>query len=471
MITQLVTGFVPAIALAACTVGPNYTPPSMALTARYANGSVNPIGDVAQQQWWRGFHDSLLNSLVARGLAQNLDIRTAVEQIVQAQAAARATGLPDLVSGNVSARVSQSGGSKLKTASAREASFTPSLVIDLFGGERRAREAAAAALDAAQLDVGTARLAFLSSLVSNYIDARYYQTALAITRQTLASRQETQRLVATQQQAGIATELDAAQAKALLDETRASLPTLQAGFDSAVFAMATLLAEPAAPLMATMERGRAQPRPSGGDRIGVPADLLRNRPDVRSAERNFAQAVARVGVAEAAFYPSVSLGGTIAASNGASTWSFGPQISLPILSQPKLHAARDQAESVAKQAELNWRKTVLKAVEGVQSAQSVYLRSRQRVSATQASASSYSRVVSLSRDSYNGGAITLLDLLDAQRSEGSARLSVAQSVQAMAKSWASLQVAAGRGWEVPVIPGTEAPEIVKKETVRVAAGG
>ncbi|MBY6004587.1 efflux transporter outer membrane subunit [Salipiger bermudensis] len=444
------------LGLAACTVGPDYQAPSETLAVSFADGGAQPIGQATEQYWWRAFNDAMLNELVQTGLDQNLSIQGAITRVAEAQAAARATGLPGLISGNLTAQSINSGNENTTNTNTDSGSFSPAIVLDLFGGERRSREAALAALQSAELSVGTARLAYLSALVTNYIDMRYFQNALAINRQTLQTRRETLSLVQSQREAGAATALDEAQAQASLDADLASLPALETGFYSATYAIATLLAQPVQTIEARLERGAAQPRPSSGAEVGVPADLLRNRPDVRGAERDLATATAEIGIAEAALYPSVTLGGTITRTEGFNSWSFGPSLSLPILSQPALRSARDQQIAQAERAELTWRSTVLSAVEEVQTAQTSYLRNRRAVAAYQRSVASNERVVELSRETYRGGTTTLLDLLTVQRSLSSARLTLASSVRDLATSWASLQVAAGKGWSVPTATPTVA---------------
>ena len=447
------------LGLAACTVGPEYQAPSQTLAVAFAEGSAQPIGQAAQQYWWRAFNDNMLNELVQTGLDQNLDIQTAVARVAEAQAVARATGLPSLVSGNLSAQRSISGNEVVDNTATNSGSFNPAIVLDLFGGERRSREAALAALQSAELSVGTARLAYLSSLVTNYIDMRYFQNALAINRQTIETRRETLSLVQSQREAGAATALDEAQAQASLDADLASLPGLESGFYSATYAIATLLAQPVQSIEDRLERGAAQPRPASGADVGVPADVVRNRPAVRAAERNLAAATAEIGIAEAALYPSLTLGGTITRTEGFNSWTFGPSVVLPVLNQPALRAQRDQQAAQAEQSELQWRSSVLDAVEEVQSAQTSYLRNRRAVAGYQRSVASNERVVELSRETYRGGTTTLLDLLTVQRALSSARLTLASSVRDLATSWASLQVAAGKGWSVPTAASSATPTV------------
>lgn len=440
------TGLPLLVLLAGCTVGPDYQAPGIGLASRFAeSGSASTDGNVALQRWWAGFDDAALNALADRGLAQNLDILTAVERINQAQAALRGTGLPALVSGDIAAdstRAKQQG--VIDTQSS--ATAAASLVIDLFGGERRAQQQAAAQLQATELDVGTARLAYLSSLVGAYIDARYYQEAAAITRSLIDSRRQTLDLVERQRGVGLATDLDVLQSQGLLEQTRATLPAFEQGFASAVFQIATLLATPADPLLSQLQRSGAQPRPPRTSDAGIPADLLRNRPDIRSAERSYAAAVANVGITEADLYPSLTLGGAITTSN-PSSWTFGPALVIPVLDQPLLRSNRDQAISLAKQAGLAWRQTVFSAVEDVQTAQGATIRGRRELAAQQAATETYGRARDLSLETYEAGTTTFLDFLDAERTAGQTALALALSTRALANNWVALQIAAGRGWD------------------------
>lgn len=432
------------LATACAPVGPNYKRPDIALTSTYSEASASRIGEVATKQWWSEYRDATLNDLVARGLRQNLDIAEAMERIRAAEATLRGTGLPSAVSGDLTASSTRAGADATRTTTTSTGGLSASVALDLFGGIRRAREGAQADLAAAQADEGTARLAYLSALIGAYIDARYYQEALALTRGTISSREETLRITQQKFDAGSSTELDLVQVRALLDSARADIPSLEASFLAQVYSIATLLGEPADPLVSRMQKGSAQPRPRASGSIGIPADLLRNRPDVRSAEMSLASATAAVGVAEADLLPSVTLSGDVSGSSGT-PWSFGPSLSLPVFNQPVLQASRDAAVSTAKQAEISWRSTVLGAVEDVQSANSRWIRDRQIVTHVSNSVDSYARALELSRQSYEQGALSLLDLLDTDRSLESARLSLASSIQSMAVDWATLQVALGAG--------------------------
>ena len=432
--------------VAGCAVGTDYQRPEVAMETRFVGGNAEQIGAVATQQWWLNYKDSNLTSLVTRGLAQNLDVIAAGERIRQAQAELRTTGVNAAADGSLTGSVTTSGGDGTNgTSTVESGTLGASLVIDLFGGIRREREAAVASLTAARAEEETVRLAWLAELSAAYSDARYYQEAMTLTRTAITTREETVSITRSQFNAGAATEYEVAEARALLSTARADLPQFAALFDANVYAIATLLNEPAGPIKAQMQKGAPQLSSPGGARTGVPADLLRNRPDVRSAEADLAAAVANVGVAEAALYPALSLSGTVGRTDATDAWSFGPQLSLPVFNQGLLKASRDAQLSVARQAEIAWRASINEAVEDVQVAQSNLSRARQRAQLLRTAASDYSRALSLAQENYRNGAITLLNLLETDRNTNAARISAASATNEAAQAWATLKIATGAG--------------------------
>lgn len=445
-------------ALVGCErLGPEYQAPSMDLTNQFVNASASSLTNAASVKWWQQLNDPILNQLVERGALQNLDVRTAVERMSAAEAALGQVGLNAQTSGSLSSsalRQDLGGG----TTTNRNTSIDGRYVLDLFGGFARGQEQALANFDAAQVNVGVVRLAYLADITGAYVQARYFQEAAAITRTTIRSRRQTLDLVNQRREAGEATELEVQQARSQLASTEASLPILVANFETNVFRIATLLAEPAGPILSRMEAGSAQPRPSGFTTIGHPADLLRNRPDIQVAERNLAAATAAVGVAEAQLYPSITLNGTLGTGSNDS-WSFGPSLNIPLLNRGVLQAGRDIAASNAREAELNWRATVLQAVEDVQSALTLCLNWRRQLNSSERASVASASVLDLSRESYRGGAITLTDVLDAERQHANNRLSTADALRNYTLSWMDVQITTGKGW-------LTAPSATPGETMR-----
>lgn len=309
-------------------------------------------------------------------------------------------------------------------------------------------------LDAAFATVDVARLAYVQDVVTGYINARYYQIRISIARENLKSRRDTLNLTKFQLTAGAASRLDVVQAEGLVNSTLSEVPGLEVNYRREVHHIAALLDAPAAEILELMKRGETQPVYKGGVSAGVPADLIRNRPDVRRDERQLAAAVAQIGIAQAQLLPSITLNGSISPSyihtagrgGGLTTWSFGPALNLPILDGGLLRANVKIAESNAKVAYLTWKGTVLTAVEEVENGLVAVNRDPQTIAALRAQVRSYRDAVSLSTASYKDGASSLLDVLDAQRSVTNAQQNLAVAVQQLATDYAALNVAIGAGF-------------------------
>lgn len=463
--------------LAGCVSGPNHTPPEMALPAKFGEGGKNSAGDVTNVQWWTAFNDRMLNGYVNAGIGQNLDVQQALERINAANSnvtVAGAGGLPSLVVGG-SHTVSGQGGNLRTTVGATNTTagdVNVSWLLDLFGQFRRSKESALYSLDAAYASADVAKLAFLQDLASSYIDARFFQERIQLSRDNLKSRRETLQLTQFQLDAGAASRLDVVQAEGLVYQTLSEIPGLETNFRVAAHHIATLLGLPADTLVTELLKGAPQPVARINPKSGVPADLIRNRPDIRQAERNLAAAVANIGVAESQLYPSISLSGAISPSivnragspaGGLTSWSFGPSLTLPIFDGGRLRANVSIANSDARTQYLAWKATVLNGIEETENALSALRRDQATVDALRSQVKSSQEALELSTASYRDGASSLLDVLDAQRNVSDAQASLAQAVQQQAKDYVSLMVAIGGGYspttqsQVPVPVPYSAP--------------
>ncbi len=445
--------------LAGCVSGPDHKPPVMPLPAKFSEGGTKSNDDVSSRKWWTDYHDTKLDGLVNIGLAQNVSILSSIEATVAYEGdvtVAGAGGLPSLTGTAAQTMSGQKG--KLRTAQATQhtssGELTASWLLDLFGQYRRAREGALDTLDAAYATVDVTRLAYLQDLVTSYITARYYQALIGVANENLKSRRETLELTKFQLQAGAASRLDVVQAEGLVNSSLSELPPNEIAFRKQVHHIATLLNVPSATVIAEMQSSTGQPVFRGSVTTGVPADLVRNRPDIRKAERQLAAATAQIGVAEAQLYPSISLSGSISPSyiksggtkGGLTTWSFGPTLNLPIFDGGLLRANVKIAESNARAAYLSWKSTVLSAVEDVENALSAVTRDAQTISALRAQVKSYREALQLSTASYKDGASSLLDVITAQLQVTSAQESLAAAVQTSAADYVSLNVAIGAGY-------------------------
>lgn len=301
--------------LSGCVVGPDHKTPEIQLPGKFAEAGKTSNGDISNVAWWTAFNDNRLNGYVSTGLAQNLTVMQAIERINQAQAqviAEGAGGLPSLTAQGQH-QISETKGSYRDTPVTNVSSggLSVSWFLDLFGRYRRATESANASLDAAYSTVDVQRLTLISAVAAAYIDVRYYQERLEIARQNLGSRRETLDLTKLQLEAGAASRLDVVQSEGLVNSTLSQIPGLETSFRRAAHRIATLLGMPASSLITELQKGARQPVARAVPRTGIPADLIRNRPDIRVAERNLAAAVATIGVSEAQLYPSIELGGAI----------------------------------------------------------------------------------------------------------------------------------------------------------------
>lgn len=445
-----------AMVLSSCVVGPNYKPPHAALPAHYSEAGRKPTDQAPLNPWWEAFRDKGLNALVDQGMNENLGVRAALERIAQAQANVVIAGAGALPQVDAAAAATVAGATKARTTTTLTAGLGASWLLDFFGQYRRARESASASLDAAYDNIGVARLAFFSDLSQSYVDLRYSQESIAIARRNLASRRETLKLVTDLRNSGAASRLDVIQAEGLVNQTLSEIPGLDARFHQAANHIATLLAVPAATMTASLSHGYGQPVPRTPTDVGIPADLIRNRPDIRQAERLLAAATADVGVAEAQLYPSIALIGSIngsktftrSASHGLLSWSFGPSIDLPLFDGQTRRAEVKIARSNMQTQYIAWKATVLNAVEEVENAQIALHRDRQTVVALRRLVSSYQEALGLARVSYKAGTATVLDVLEAERNVADARVSLVAAIRQLAADYISLNVAVGGGAEL-----------------------
>ncbi len=435
-----------ALVLAGC-VTTQYQQPQAALATSFVEGGQTASADNSQTQWWSAFRDPQLARLIERGLVQNLSVQQALERISEAGASVSSSGAGALpsVSGSVAGTISQTG--SLPVQQAATAGGNASWLLDLFGQYRQSREAALASLDAAYLSVGTARLTFLSEITRAYVDLRYYQEALALTRLSIASRSETLKLTEALMAEGAGARLDVLQAQSALDAANMDIPTLELGFIAALNRLATLTAQPAADLRSELQKGAPQPWPRLSINAGLPADLVRQRPDIRAAERDLAAAVAQTGAAEAALYPSLSLGGAIQVAS-LSTWSFGPTLNLPFLDGGRSQANLTTAQSRARQSHLSWQSAVLQAVEETENALAAVRRDTRTLEAVRALVKTAEETLALTQERYQAGESRVLDVLDAQRSLFDAQMRVASATQNLAKNFIGLNVAIGGGADI-----------------------
>ncbi len=398
--------------------------------------------------WWRGLKDPVLDQLVARALNGNLDIELARERVIEARANER--GVPENVSLQPSASIRREKDLGGPHQTRGEASLGLSWMLDPYGARRGQVKAARARIEVADAQVEAARLLILYNVANTYIDLRYRQRLLQVRLTEARSRTQTLELTRTLLEGGSATRLDEVRAQARLAETQAAIPGLRAGIQSSKYQIATLLGVAPGTLDVDLERGARQPQPSMSTKVGIPADLLRNRPDILIAERLYYASVAEIGVAKAELYPSLSLSGaiTLASIRGGvdgSEYYFGPTVRLPALPGGARKAAFAARESQARQAHTSWKSTVLEAITEVESGLVEYAGAASSVYTSQKAVNLYREAVTLTRDLVSRDGATIRELLEAEESVADADATLASNLRLMARGYVSVNVSLGSG--------------------------
>ncbi|PBB89357.1 RND transporter [Mesorhizobium sp. WSM3864] len=468
-----------AALLSGCVVGPDYQKSLLAMPASWSGQkAVKPAKPVQLSQWWQRLRDPELNALVEEAVAGNLDVATAKAKIREARASYRQSGgklLPS-AEGSASATRNRTAATSSATATSTtydqyQAGFDASWELDLFGANRRSVEAASYGLDASEESLRSTLLTLIGDVASNYIQARGYQTRIALARRSAASQRQTAELTRTMALAGTATAADVAKAMGQASSTEAEIPTLEASYAEAVHRLSVLTGRPPAALTERLKRTKPIPAPRLPIPTGIPADILLTRPDVRMAERQYAQSTAKIGQAEAARYPSVSLTGDISTTslklgdlgkNSTIGWSFGPALSVPLFNGGQLRAAVDVAKAQRDQYFIAYKAAVLTALEDVENSTVSLSQERIRNGRLASSAKSYGEAARLERTLYKAGETSLLDVLDAERSAYSADDTLLQSRVSIATDYIALNKALGGGWDGGV--DSTIPEIIDVTT-------
>lgn len=437
--------------VAGCATGSGYQAPLFPFLNGYSGSQAGAPVLMENTAWWRGFSDPAFNTLVDRALAGNLDLALARERVRQAEAQR------DTLAGGGSVTAEGRYGRRhatgiLGTGQGRneaEVSIGLNWLFDPWGARARQAEAADARIEAADAEVDSARLLILYNLANAYVDLRYQERVLSLLRQQRASRQQTLDLTRTLAEQDAATRLDLVQAEALVAETLAQIPPVEAEIRAIHNQIAVLTATTPGAASDGLGTSARQPVPKLAPDPGIPADLLRNRPDIRIAERLYYAAVAETGAAEADLYPRLSLGGTISGAvirggHGAEYY-FGPSLVLPAFPQGPRKAAVEVRRSQARQAHLSWQSTVLDAIAEVETALAQYAGNRKGVEAARRTVKLYREAADLTRDLVQREGATIRDLIDAEESIADADLTLASNLRQLGRSFVALNVALGSG--------------------------
>ncbi|MFT3664184.1 efflux transporter outer membrane subunit [Piscinibacter sp.] len=452
------TALAAALTLAGCAslrVQPTDAAAGVALPAAWNAAAPQPEAAPATPlaAWWQRFGDPALSRLVEQALAANTSVASAQAALRQARALAQVqqARLGPSVGSSASVQRSQSdggGGSNLFRAGF-DASWEP----DIFGGQHAARDASELDTQASAASLGDVQVSVAAEVAQGYIALRSAERRLAIARENLASQQETLQITQWRVQAGLATSLEAEQARTAVEQTRAQVPALQTTIAQSRHALALLTGRTAAGL--SLPEGGALPQPAEDLALAFPADTLRQRPDVRAAEARVGAAAQRLVQAEAARYPSFNLSGTLGLSaltlsglgaGGAAAASLLGGVSLPLFDGGALRAQASAQQAALDQARAAHRGAVLAALKDVEDALVALQGDRERLARLRDAAEAADNAALLARQRYASGLVDFQTVLTTQRTQLSAQDSVAAGNADVASDHVRLFKALGGGW-------------------------
>lgn len=468
--------------LAGCTLGPNYAGPPQALPdapmpatfARADRTSLTTAPPLAD--WWKPLGDPVLDDLIARALASNTDVTAGEARLRQARAAlgqeranagpsvsasalyahAHVPGL-DLGSsdGGSSGEGSGEGGGGSTDLNLYNLGFNASWEVDLFGGQRRAVEAARASLEGAEASLADVQVSLAANVAKSYLDLRDRQQRIALGQQSIAWQEEALVLTRQRLERGTTTAMEVAQAEGQLASARAQIAPLAAERDAFLNALAVLTAQAPGALDASLGGGGEIPLPPASVPVGDPARLIANRPDIRAAERELAADTAKIGQAEAARFPRLSFMGLIGIGGTKIsdlsklddfTALAAPQLSWSFLDFGRSKAKVRQTEAVRDEAEARYRGAVLTALRDAEDSLARFREGRVTVAALARAREKAALTESLAEQRFQAGTATKVALLDARRGRSTAEQNLVSARAALTADYVAIQKALGLAW-------------------------
>jgi NodT family efflux transporter outer membrane factor (OMF) lipoprotein len=467
------------LGLSACAAGPDYRAPQPDAPLKFVTPATEPPAAAAAPAagvdlaaWWRSLNDPQLDSLVERAIKSNLDLQIALTHLQQARTYETVVTGYALPTVDASAAVAKGTGTDLTRGRAAQslvsADSTSGLAhvnaiggfdalweLDVFGKYRREIEAAHADSQAAAAARNAVLVSVVADVVRAYVDLRGFQNEAAILRQAGAVLRESLRIVTIRYQRGIINELDVALATRELDTLQAQIAPLDARVGAAQFALAVLVGEYPEQIVRELSTPDLIPSMPGPASPGLPLDVLKRRPDVQQAERDLAATTARIGVATANLYPQIALVGAIgeqAQALGAPRvdshiWSFGPAALWPLLDFGALDAQVDIAHLQAQAALAAYRRTLLNAVQEVDTALGAFAAERDRLQNLGDAMLAAERAVDLATQRYNRGLTDFLNVVDAERQLYDLQEQYANAQVLQGEQFVQLYKSLGGGWQ------------------------
>jgi len=410
--------------------------------------------------WWTTLNDPDLDSLVERAVKGNLDLKSAHARVREARALrgiSRAALFPtlDVTASAAKYRSSENSGTGTESE-LYSAGFDAGWELDVFGGTRRTIETAQAVLEATREDLHDVLVSLLAEVVLNYVEVRTFQNRLAVTETNVKALEEIYNLNRSRSEAGLINELAVQESLRILESSRSQIPALETGLAAPKNRLAVLLGERPGKLHRSLAEKKPIPVLPPTVAVGIPAETLRQRPDVRRAERSLAAATARIGVATADLYPRFRLIGTIGLEStdsgnllewGSRTLSIGPGVSWNLFQGGAIRQNIEVQNARQEQALTQYETAVLRALEEAENVLVAYAKEQRRREALTAATAAAWQADQLVRDQYDTGLVPYNNVLDAQRALLFLQDELAISNGAVTSNLVRLYKALGGGWE------------------------
>jgi NodT family efflux transporter outer membrane factor (OMF) lipoprotein len=453
--------------LAACAVGPDYKGPPIVKeqNTRFVRGSAVEGPQVPDPKWWLQLHDPLLSDLIERALKSSPSVDVATARLHEARATLASERAKELPSTGASAAYLRAHGLTSALGAAPESAsgdtniyaigFDATWEIDLFGAHRRAVEGAAASLEGSRANLRDVFVSLSSEVAQAYIQLRDAQERLRLTKRSVEIERQLLDLMRRRRAAGVASELDVARLANQLDTTQAALQPLEAEVTEQMDKLALLTGDVPGSLDQELTAPTAVPLPPTATPVGDPEGTLRRRPDIAAAERKLAQQTALIGQDIAALFPKLTLLGDLGFTaptprtlfNGGSfTYVAAPILQWTPLDFGRNKAKIDQAKFSRDEAEADYRRTVLAALQDAESALNRYGRQRNSVTDYAKALDSAERVYNLTEVRLRAGTASTTDLLDADGRRLQAQISYQQAVAKLSTAFVAIQKSLGLGW-------------------------
>ena len=468
--TALATMF--AAMVSACTVGPDYQRPDVTTPAAWRTESAASVVKSVEvtDQWWLVFNDPQLNELVDIALAENKDLQIAASRVAQAMATVTVVNADRLPTVGAGAEATRSQPSELANrppvtiVNNFQVMVNASFELDIWGKYRRASEGARASLLATQYGRDTVRISLISGVVQSYFQLRGADAQLIVLKQTLETRKKSLALQKKRYDNGLTSELEYRQAEVEYQAILSQVPQAEIQVAQLENALSILLGRNPGNIQRGLPVDKLAPVPEVP--AGLPSDLLLRRPDIRQAEETLIAANAQIGVAKAAYFPSISLTGLFGSQSlelsdlfkgPSKVWQFGGAVSMPIFTGGRIRGGVELAEARAQEMLLNYQKTIQIAFREVDDAIIAYQKLKEAYDIQLKQYVATKRLVQIAQRRYHHGLISYLEVLDAERNLHNLEAALIATQQTRLIAFVGLNTALGGGWLDPLVQPEQVP--------------